>query len=79
RQPPRKFDGSISTYSDKSESAPMAALTGSANSAKQTVSEYAAKIEEGLKASPEIIATEYARAQHGRNQQMEAMGNAAKA
>ncbi|WML87156.1 hypothetical protein [Thiothrix subterranea] len=60
-------------------SAPMAAFRNGANSAKQTVGEYAAKIEEGLKASPEIIATEYARAQHGRNQQMEAMGNAAKA
>ncbi|UOG91560.1 MAG: hypothetical protein L3K52_15380 [Candidatus Thiothrix sulfatifontis] len=75
RQPPRKFDGSISTYSDKSESAPMAALNGAANSAKQTVGEYAAKIEEGLKASPEVIATEYARAQHAREQSAAMMGD----
>ncbi|UOG93649.1 MAG: hypothetical protein L3K52_07955 [Candidatus Thiothrix sulfatifontis] len=75
RQPPRKFDGSISTYSDKSESAPMAALNGAANSAKQTVGEYAAKIEEGLKASPEIIATEYARAQHAREQSAAMVGD----
>ncbi|SEB10537.1 hypothetical protein SAMN05660964_03566 [Thiothrix caldifontis] len=48
------------------------------DSAKMSVAEYAAKVEAGLKSSPEVIATEYARAQHGRNQQMEAMGNAAK-
>ncbi|UOG93176.1 MAG: hypothetical protein L3K52_05440 [Candidatus Thiothrix sulfatifontis] len=49
------------------------------DSAKMSVAEYAQKVESGLKASPEILANEYARAQHGRNQQMEAMGNAAKA
>jgi hypothetical protein len=47
------------------ESAPMAALT---NAAKQTVGEYAAKVEAGLKASPEIIAREYARADYANKQ-----------
>ncbi|MDQ5770992.1 hypothetical protein [Thiothrix subterranea] len=79
RQPPRKFDGSISTYSDRSsESAPASAFTSSANAAKQTVSEYAAKIEEGLKASPEVIATEYARAQHAREQMAAKTGDVLK-
>jgi hypothetical protein len=47
------------------------------DSAKMSVAEYAQKVESGLKASPEIIANEYARAQHGRNQAMETMSNAA--
>ena len=47
------------------------------NSAKMTVGEYAEKMEAGLKASPEIIATEYARAQHGHNQAMETFQNVA--
>jgi hypothetical protein len=59
------------------ESAPMTALTNTANAAKQTVAEYATKIEEGLKASPEIIATEYARANAGNNRLMEDAGNIA--
>lgn len=79
RQPPRKFDGSISTYSSQpGESAPVSAFTSGANSAKQTVSEYAAKIEEGLKASPEVIATEYARAQYAREQTAAITGDALK-
>ncbi|OQX06525.1 MAG: hypothetical protein BWK73_30700, partial [Thiothrix lacustris] len=77
RQPPRQFDGSISTYADRkndqtptlaNESAPLAALAPMADSAKQTVSEYAQKVEQGLKASPEIIATEYARADYANKQ-----------
>ncbi|WML90850.1 hypothetical protein RCF98_00510 [Thiothrix lacustris] len=69
RQPPRQFDGSISTYADrKDESAPLAAFAPLADSAKQTVSEFAAKVEQGLKASPEIIATEYARADYANKQ-----------
>jgi hypothetical protein len=59
------------------ESAPMTALTNTANAAKQTVSQYATKIEEGLKASPEIIATEYARANAGNNRLMEDAGTIA--
>jgi hypothetical protein len=55
-------------------SAPVSAFT---DSAKQTVAEYATKIEEGLKASPEIIATEYARANAGNNRLMEDAGNIA--
>jgi hypothetical protein len=55
----------------------MTALTNTANAAKQTVAEYSAKIEEGLKASPEIIATEYARANAGNNRLMEDAGNIA--
>ncbi len=47
------------------------------NAAKMTVGEYAEKMEAGLKASPEIIATEYARAQHGHNQAMETFQNIA--
>ncbi|MEZ5453081.1 MAG: hypothetical protein R3E93_09770 [Thiothrix sp.] len=62
RQPPRKHDGSISTYSDNSPA--LSAF----DSAKMTVGEYAAKVEGGLQAAPEIIATEYARAQHAREQ-----------
>ena len=46
--------------------APVSALTSMANSARQTVGEYADKVEAGLKASPEIIATEYSRAQNAR-------------
>jgi hypothetical protein len=80
RQPPRKFDGSISTYSDRgNESAPMAAFNKDANAAKQTVAEYAQKVEEGLKASPEVIATEYARAQHAREQMAAMTGDVLKA
>jgi hypothetical protein len=76
RQPPRKHDGSISTYSDTSNtSAPISAFTSGANSAKQTVGEYAAKVESGLKASPEIIATEYGRAQYAREQMAEKTGD----
>ncbi|OQX15726.1 MAG: hypothetical protein BWK73_05825 [Thiothrix lacustris] len=48
------------------------------DSAKMTVSEYAAKVEAGLKASPEVIANEYGRAQYARDQMAETMGNAAK-
>lgn len=76
RQPPRHFDGSISTYSDRTnESAPVSAFTSGANSARQTVSEYAATIEAGLQASPEIIANEYGRAQHAREQLHSAIAN----
>ena len=65
RQPPRQFDGSISTYADrKDESAPLAAF----NSARMTVGEYAQKVEQGLKASPEIIAVEYGRADFANRQ-----------
>ena len=46
--------------------APTSAFTSMANSARQTVGEYADKVEAGLKASPEIIANEYARAQNAR-------------
>jgi hypothetical protein len=73
RQPPRKHDGSVSTYSDTS--APISAFTNGANSARQTVGEYAAKVESGLKASPEIIATEYGRAQYAREQMAEKTGD----
>ena len=48
------------------EYAPTSAFTGMANSARQTVGEYAEKVEAGLKASPEVIATEYSRAQNAR-------------
>ncbi|QTR45394.1 hypothetical protein J9253_15480 [Thiothrix litoralis] len=48
------------------EYAPTSAFTGMANSARQTVGEYAEKVEAGLKASPEVIATEYSRAQTAR-------------
>jgi uncharacterized C2H2 Zn-finger protein len=54
-----------------------APVSGFANAAKQTVGEYAQKFEEGLKASPEIIATEYARANAGNNRLMEDAGNVA--
>lgn len=46
----------------------MSKLANGADSAKQTVSEYATKVEQGLKASPGIIAAEYARAQNAREQ-----------
>ena len=46
------------------ESAPTAAF----NSARMTVGEYAQKVEQGLKASPEIIAREYARADYANKQ-----------
>jgi hypothetical protein len=39
------------------------------------VGEYAAKVESGLKASPEVIANEYARAQHAREQMAEKTGD----
>jgi len=45
------------------------------DSAKMTVGEYAQKVEAGLKASPEIIATEYARAQHAREQSAAMVGD----
>lgn len=48
------------------EYAPKSAFTSMANSARQTVGEYAEKVEAGLKASPEVIATEYSRAQNAR-------------
>ncbi|QTR47754.1 hypothetical protein J9253_07500 [Thiothrix litoralis] len=48
------------------EYAPTSAFTSMANSARQTVGEYAEKVEAGLKASPEVIATEYSRAQNAR-------------
>jgi hypothetical protein len=54
-----------------------APVSGFANAAKQTVGEYAQKFEDGLKASPEIIATEYARANAGNNRLMEDAGNVA--
>lgn len=44
----------------------MSMFANGADSAKQTVSDYATKIEQGLKASPEVIATEYAKAQQAR-------------
>ena len=46
--------------------APVSSFNSNANSARQTVGEFAAKVEQGLKSSPEIIATEYARAQNAR-------------
>jgi hypothetical protein len=49
-------------------SAPVSGFNGLANSAKQTVGEYAAKVEEGLKAAPEVIATEMLKAQYAREQ-----------
>jgi hypothetical protein len=58
-------------------SAPMTALTTTANAAKQTVAEYAEKFEQGLKASPEIIATEYARADYANKQVLADVGNIA--
>ncbi|WP_028487511.1 hypothetical protein [Thiothrix lacustris] len=67
RQPPRKHDGSVTTYSNEAnESAPVSSFNSNANSARQTVGEFAAKVEQGLKSSPEIIANEYARAQNAR-------------
>jgi hypothetical protein len=54
-----------------------APVSGFANAAKQTVGEYAQKFEQGLKASPEIIATEYARADYANKQLMEDAGNVA--
>ena len=89
RQPPRKHDGSVTTYSNgntsgnattngnANETAPLSAFTNGANSARQTVGEYAQKLEAGLKASPEIIATEYARANYAHNQMMEDVKHAA--
>ncbi|MBO0615283.1 hypothetical protein [Thiothrix fructosivorans] len=50
---------------EKEAKAPLAAF---ANSAKQTVGEYAAKVEAGLKASPYVIAREYARADYANKQ-----------
>jgi hypothetical protein len=52
-----------------------APVTGFANSAKQTVGEYAQKFEEGLKASPEIIAREYARADYANKQALADAGS----
>jgi hypothetical protein len=49
-------------------SAPVSGFNGLANSAKQTVGEYAAKVEEGLKAAPELIATEMMRADYANKQ-----------
>jgi hypothetical protein len=56
-------------------SAPVSAFNTLANSARQTVGEYALKMEAGLKASPEIIATEYARADYANKQVMADMAN----
>ncbi len=53
------------SFPSRAESAPLAAF---ANSAKQGVAEYAQKVEQGLKASPEIIAREYARADYANKQ-----------
>ena len=79
RQPPRRHDGSVTTYADKGNNAPVRANTtptlSALDSAKMTVSDYAEKVEAGLKASPEIIATEYARAQHAREQVYQAAAN----
>ncbi|MBO0611777.1 hypothetical protein [Thiothrix fructosivorans] len=77
RQPPRKHDGSVTTYSNANETAPLSAFTNGANSARQTVGEYAQKVEAGLKASPEVIATEYARANYAHNQMMGDVQNVA--
>ncbi|MBO0612963.1 hypothetical protein [Thiothrix fructosivorans] len=50
------------------ESAPMAAFAPLADSAKQGVAEFAKKFEQGLKSAPEIVATEYARADYANKQ-----------
>ncbi|OQX03564.1 MAG: hypothetical protein BWK73_39120, partial [Thiothrix lacustris] len=58
--------GNFKNWLDEKEAeAPMSAF---ANSAKQTVGEYAAKVEQGLKASPYVIAREYARADYANKQ-----------
>jgi predicted DNA-binding transcriptional regulator AlpA len=50
------------------ESAPVSAFAPLADSAKQTVAEFAKKVEQGLKSAPEIVATEYARADFANKQ-----------
>jgi hypothetical protein len=56
-------------------SAPVSGFNGLADSAKQTVGEYAAKVEEGLKAAPEAIATEMMKAQYAREKMDAATAN----
>ncbi|MBJ6610950.1 MAG: hypothetical protein JG718_11380 [Candidatus Thiothrix moscowensis] len=72
RQPPRKHDGSMDTYSDKATTAPLSAFAGAADATRQTVAEYAEKAAEkageAIRNAPEAIATEYAKAQHAREQ-----------
>jgi hypothetical protein len=49
-------------------SSPVSGFNSLADSAKQTVGEYAAKVGEGLKAAPELIATEMMRADYANKQ-----------
>jgi hypothetical protein len=56
-------------------SAPVSGFNSLADSAKQTVGEYAAKVEEGLKAAPEAIATEMMKAQYTREKMDAATAN----
>jgi hypothetical protein len=54
-----------------------APVSGFANAAKQTASGFAQKFEQGLKAAPEVVAKEYARADYANKQLMEDAGNVA--
>jgi hypothetical protein len=56
-------------------SAPVSGFNSLADSAKQAVGEYAAKVEEGLKAAPEAIATEMMKAQYAREKMDAATAN----
>jgi hypothetical protein len=56
-------------------SAPVSGFNSLADSAKQTVGEYAAKVEEGLKSAPEAIATEMMKAQYAREKMDSATAN----
>ena len=78
RQPPRQFDGSVKTYASDNQDVPVSApLAALADRAKMTVGDYANKVESGLKASPEIIATELARANYAHNQMVQDAGEIA--
>lgn len=68
RQPPRKRDGTLDTYSDKAKSAPVASFAGAADSARQTVAEFADKAEQAIRNAPETIGNELMQAQAARNQ-----------
>ena len=50
------------------ESAPVSAFAPMAASSRQTVADFAKKVEQGLKSAPEIVATEYARADFANKQ-----------
>ena len=69
RQPPRKNDGSLTTYEPNTNALPGSAFNNAANSAKQTVNDYATK-------AAENIATENAKAQYARANAYNVAGDA---